>query len=31
AAEITCPKCEALIDRVARFCPSCGSELPSKT
>ncbi len=27
AAETTCPKCNAVIDRIARFCPSCGSEL----
>ncbi|MEX2727726.1 MAG: zinc ribbon domain-containing protein, partial [Candidatus Sigynarchaeum springense] len=29
--EITCPKCKATIDRIARFCPSCGSELEKKT
>jgi DNA-binding PadR family transcriptional regulator len=30
-AETTCPKCKAVIDRVARYCPSCGSELKLNT
>nr|MDO8085848.1 helix-turn-helix transcriptional regulator [Candidatus Sigynarchaeum springense]MDO8116872.1 helix-turn-helix transcriptional regulator [Candidatus Sigynarchaeota archaeon] len=28
--EITCPKCKELVDRIAKFCPSCGSELNTK-
>jgi DNA-binding PadR family transcriptional regulator len=31
AVESICPKCNITIDRIAKFCPQCGSEIkPSK-
>jgi hypothetical protein len=27
AADITCPSCHVAIERIARYCPQCGTEI----